>query len=172
VKTRLAGVTLVAAVCAAVMAAALAARPNGPPPEAAVGHPAPDFGLNDVEGHHVSLQALRGKVVLLNFFATWCVPCRSEMADIGRLLRNHPTELAVLAIDKQEPGDDVRAYTSQDHLPYAPLLDPTLSVWQRYHVNLQPVSFWIDRAGTVRAIHYGPMAPAYMARTLRRVESA
>jgi cytochrome c biogenesis protein CcmG, thiol:disulfide interchange protein DsbE len=141
-------------------------------PEPKVGHPAPPFTLQTVDGKHVSLNAFRGKVVLLNFFATWCIPCRHELPHIKQAFEAHHGDFAVLLIDKAEPAADVRSFASDLGLPFKPLLDPTLSAWSAYQVqNIQPVSFWIDRGGIIRSRDY-EMDASVIARELRRFHLA
>ncbi len=135
-----------------------------------VGHLAPAFTLQDVDGKQVSLEQYRGKVVLINFFATWCVPCRHELPRINRAYRAHPGKFAVLAIDRDEPASDVKQFVSALHLAFVPLLDPALMVRQRYQVLPQPVSFWIDRHGVIRAIDY-EMDDRRIAKELRRLST-
>jgi cytochrome c biogenesis protein CcmG, thiol:disulfide interchange protein DsbE len=134
-----------------------------------VGHLAPSFTLADDRGRPVSLAAARGKVVLVNFWATWCAPCRQEMPVIDRLQRRFTGKLRVLAVDKEEPADAVRSYTRSLHLTLRPLLDSNGTVGNRYLVQQQPTSFWIDRSGVIRAIHYGPMTRSYAQREAERL---
>lgn len=132
-----------------------------------VGHHAPAIALQAVDGGRVTLDSLRGKTVLVDFFATWCIPCRKEMPEINQLARAFPSKVTVLAVDKQEPASDVVAFSRHLGLRFTPLLDPDLVVWQRYRVQVQPVSFWIDPSGTIRAVHYGAMSKAFMQAELR-----
>ena len=134
------------------------------------GHPAPAFTLQSLDGKSVSLADYRGRVVLLNFWATWCVPCRHEMPEIERMQRSSAGTLTVLAIDKQEPASDVRAFARDHGLTFTLLLDPTASVFQTYRVSVQPESFWVDRHGTVAAVHYGAMSAGFMRSELRRLQ--
>jgi peroxiredoxin len=137
-----------------------------------VGHQAPDFTLRASTGaQSVSLSQYRGHVVLLNFFATWCVPCTHEMPEIERAYQAASRRLVVLGIDKQEPAGDVNALRRALHIRYPLLLDDALRAWQSYRVSIQPVSFWIDAKGTVRAIHYGPMSTDYIKHELAHLQA-
>jgi cytochrome c biogenesis protein CcmG, thiol:disulfide interchange protein DsbE len=136
--------------------------------EPAVGHPAPSFTLRTVNGKQVSLSDFRGKVVLLNFFATWCIPCHHELPIIRQAFKAHHGDFTVLPIDKAEPVADVRSFAADLRLPFTPLLDPNLSAWTAYQVqNIQPVSFWIGPNGVIQAKDY-EMNSSVIAGELRR----
>jgi len=131
-----------------------------PAPE--VGHPAPDFTLTSVHGGELSLADFRGKVVLLNFWATWCIPCRTEMPRLATWYREERQhELVVLGIDKQEPRADVLNLLRTLHISYPIGLDETGSVASRYGANVLPVSFLIDRHGTVQSVRIGIVDSVY-----------
>ncbi|MDQ2741161.1 MAG: TlpA family protein disulfide reductase [Chloroflexota bacterium] len=166
--------TLIAVVVAVVVAGvwlspgrSSASRLNAAP---LVGHLAPAFSLADIQGHTVSLRQYSRHIVLLDFFATWCRPCRQEMPLLGRLYRAHHPAVEILAIDENEPRSDVATFARDLNLPFAPLLDPSLEAWRRYGIDLQPVSYWIDGTGTIRAIHYGPMDPSYVRHELNALQ--
>ncbi len=132
-----------------------------------VGQTAPDFSLSDLAGRPHRLAQLRGHVALINFFATWCIPCRQEMPMIESQARRHFGAFFVYEIDKQEPPGDVRMYVRGAPRNLSALLDPTLLVWDKYHVHVQPESFWIDRQGVVRKVEYGAMNVQTISDTLQ-----
>jgi peroxiredoxin len=147
-------------------------RPAGPLPAApTAGHPAPALSLRTTAGGQQSLAAYRGRVVLVNFFATWCVPCTSEMPAIERLYRARHSVLTVLAVDNREPASDVSRFGRAHRLTFPLLLDSTGRVDDAYSVAVQPESFWVDRQGTIRSVHYGPMTPHFMRQELNRLLS-
>jgi thiol-disulfide isomerase/thioredoxin len=129
-----------------------------------VGQPAPDFTLQTLEKQNVRLSAYRGKPVLINFWATWCGPCQTEMPAIDAAARAHPN-LVVLAVDSMEGPVLVE---NQDQHPYSfrPLLDPTGEVVARYYVENLPTSFFVAPDGTIRAINLGPMTQATIEKDL------
>lgn len=113
---------------------------------------APDFTRTDVEGRPVRLSRYRGKVVLLNFWATWCPPCRRELPSMEKLyldLKDKPFQ--VLACDQQEDGDTVFTFTGQlDPAPTFPvLLDSKSVVSKAYGVPGLPTTFLIDKSGQI-----------------------
>jgi peroxiredoxin len=132
----------------AALDALLAAMAVERPPDRRV---APDFVLVDLEGRLASLRAFRGKVVLLNFWATFCPPCRKEMPDLARLNDAFASDgLVVLTIATDAGGErTVRPLAAPLHVPSPALLDPTSSVASTYAVEALPTTFLIDRDGRI-----------------------
>jgi peroxiredoxin len=118
--------------------------------------PAPDFALLDAEGNTVRLSDLRGKVVWVNFWATWCVPCKKELPDIQRLYdEKRGAGLEVLAVNVQESRADARSFFEAHDLSLPLLIDDDGSVYQQYRLQGLPDSFFIDREGNIAAVQYG-----------------
>ena len=117
---------------------------------------APDFSLSDANGSIVSLSSLRGRVVLVNFWATWCAPCRVEMPWFAELQRQRGNEgLAVVGISVDEDGwTSVRPYATAHHIDYRLAVD-TAAIAQAYDVDALPATFLIDRDGRVAFAHRG-----------------
>jgi peroxiredoxin len=119
---------------------------------------APDFALQTLEGRTVRLSALRGKkVVLLNFWATWCPPCRQEMPTLQQLYTDYKKRgLEILAIDSEPAAKAaVRAFVQELRLTFPVLLDPQREVSRQYRVPGLPVSVLIDRDGVIRHMGVG-----------------
>jgi peroxiredoxin len=124
-----------------------------------IGQPAPDFVLRDVNGKTMKLSDLRGKVVYVNFWATWCVPCKQELPDIQTLYNEkHAQGLEVLEVNWQEPADLAKSYFSQRKLPMPLLLDPNSSVYNQYKLQGLPDSFFVDRSGNISSFYYGQLS--------------
>lgn len=142
-----------------------AAGPTATPAPAPVaGAPAPDFALFDLQGNEVRLSDLRGQVVLVNFWATWCGPCRLEMPAIEAEYQARKGQgLTVLAVDLDEPADDVAAFVEELGLSFTTLLDPGGRVFDLYRVRGYPTSFFVNRDGMVDRQHVGYMAPGQLA---------
>lgn len=115
------------------------------------GAPAPALALTDMEGRAHDLAAYRGKVVLLNFWATWCEPCRQEMPSIQRLrdkLAGKP--FAALAVNVDEPEARVRVFIKQTGFDLPVLLDPNKTITRSWGVRILPVTFIVGKDGRVR----------------------
>lgn len=140
------------------------------PPAPIAGAPAPDFSLLDLEGQSVSLSDQAGNPVLINFWATWCGPCRIEMPFIeAQYQANKDNGFAVLAVDFDEPKADVEAYVRSLGLTFTVLLDPGGVVNDLYRVRGYPSSFFIGRDGVIKVVHIGVMTEAQLADNLSKV---
>ena len=127
-------------------------------PSVAAGKLAANFSLKDLKGDKISLASLRGKVVFLNVWATWCAPCREEMPSIESLytkFKGNP-DFVVLAVSQDTDGSSVRPFVEQNHLQFTVLLDPRNQVGELYDVNGIPETFIIGRDGRIVAHHVGP----------------
>ena len=123
---------------------------------AVVGGPAPDFRLADMNGRQLSLQQFRGRKVLLAFWASWCPPCRAEMASLQRLHDNPAVEnLTVLAINAGETREQVAAFVARRQFSLPVLLDAEGIVQRDYGVYQLPVAFLVDGKGRIVARHLG-----------------
>ena len=123
---------------------------------------APEFTLTALDGESVSLNDLRGKVILVNFWATWCPPCRSEMPDIAAAYQAHRNNFVVLGINQAESRDAAKQFADEFHLTFPILLDTTGSVGRQYQVQALPTSYFIDPSGIIRAANLGQMNRAYI----------
>ncbi len=121
------------------------------------GSQAPDFTLEALDGEQVHLNDFRGKVVILNFWATWCIPCREEMPYLEERYRRYKPDLVVLAINFAEPTGVVKAYVEELGLTFDVLLDPRALVQGMYEVRGYPTSVFIDAQGMIQTQHIGAM---------------
>ncbi len=115
--------------------------------------PAPQFRLTTLQGAPASLSDYRGQVILLNFWATWCGPCRKEMPSMERLWQTYRDQgLVILAIATDNGGESrIRNFAHRLGLSFPILLDPDSQASDRYQVSGIPVSFLIDRQGRITA---------------------
>jgi thiol-disulfide isomerase/thioredoxin len=118
---------------------------------------APDFSSTTLEDGPIALRDLRGKVVLLNFWATWCPPCRAEMPAIQSVYQAHPGDMVVLAVNEAEAPGVVKDFVSPFHFGFPILLDRDAAIAQRFRVQGLPTSYFVDRDGIIRAASIGPM---------------
>ncbi len=119
--------------------------------------PAPDFSVIDLQGNHHRLSEFRGKVVLLNIWATWCAPCRQEMPSMEVLQRKFEgRDFVILAVSQDEDGRSaVEPFVKEFGLTFPVMLDPQGEVGQKYGVTGYPETFLIDKSGTVQLRHIG-----------------
>lgn len=129
---------------------------------------APDFALENLSAKPWRLRDLRGKVVFLNFWATWCVPCKQEMPSMEKLHREFREQgLEVVAINFRETKKEVQKFFNELDLTFTALLDRDGKVFEEYGAWSLPVSYFIDRKGEFigKAIGYrkwdGPEARAF-----------
>jgi len=112
----------------------------------AVGKEAPNFTLKNLEGHEVSLEDYRGKIVLLNFWATWCVYCDMEMPDLQNVDKENE-DVVVLAVDVGEDKETVEKYIKQNGYDFEVVLDEDGAISRMYLVGGYPTSYFIDKEG-------------------------
>ena len=123
---------------------------------AQVGNLAPDFELDDLDGNPVRLSDLRGKPVMLNFWATWCGPCRSEMADIQRVYEEWAAEdLVLLTVNMGGTSSRVAEFLEAQELSLPVLLDTKQDVAGSYNIRYVPTTFFIDEDGVIQAVKVG-----------------
>lgn len=136
-----------------------------PAPQA--GFQAPDFELTSLEGKTYRLSDLRGRPLLVNFWASWCAPCRSEMPAMERVYQQYREQgFLILAVNSthQDQASKAGAFTAELGLSFPILLDQDGSISGLYRVRALPSSFFIDERGTIKEVVIGgPMAEALLA---------
>ena len=122
-----------------------------------LGEPAPNFQLRDLNGRMVALSDLRGKVVLLNFWATWCGPCRVEMPAMEQLYQTFPRkDFEILAVSTDAQGVAItRPFQQENHLTFPILHDSDFRVGLTYGARSLPMTFMVDRQGVIRHQVFG-----------------
>jgi peroxiredoxin len=128
-----------------------AERPQAPPvDQLQAGSMAPDFTLKDLKGNSVTLSQLRGKVVFLNFWATWCPPCRAEMPAMERLNEVYGSQdFVMLAVNIEEDVEAVKAFLKENPHSFSVLLDLEANAQNLYGVYRFPETFLIDKKGKI-----------------------
>jgi peroxiredoxin/outer membrane lipoprotein-sorting protein len=136
--------------------AAFAAAEGGSEGAAMTGTEAPDFTLKNVDGQAVDLKSYRGKVVLVDFWATWCPPCQEEMPHLEQMHRElREKGLVVLGLDVGESAETVRDFAREHHYTFTLLLGAEPEIAARYHVDGYPTVFLVDRAGKIAGRYSG-----------------
>ena len=167
-RHRLARYATVIAIFGVVGAIYIQRQQPSTPAEAAIAvdAPAPDFTLATRDGT-VRLSDLRGRVVIVNFWATWCAPCRLEMPELQRVHEAHAAagDLVVLAVNytAADSQSAAEAYIDEFGFTFPVAFDAAGDVAERYNVIGLPASFFVDREGVLRARTYGPLDPERLA---------
>lgn len=118
--------------------------------------PARNFVLPSVSGEEISLDGFSGKVVLLNFWATWCEPCKRELPEFERLQRKYASNgLIILAVSVDNNVENTRAFLRKNDLKLAALWDRDKRIAAAYDVEAMPSTYVIDRDGIIRFVHKG-----------------
>lgn len=124
------------------------------------GRAAPNFELTALEGGTVRLSSMRGRVVFLNFWATWCEPCKREMPAFQRFMQAQ-TDAVILAVNIGDKPEDIQKFLDDNNVSGIPvLLDTEYQVQTAYSASLFPTTFVIDPSGIVRDMHLGEMTLA------------
>ena len=154
---RFVGSLLILAIAVVACSGAGAGTPEG----INVGNRAPDFTLEALDGSKVSLEDHRGKVVLINFWATWCPPCRAEIPDIEAAYRAHQDDgFVVLGVNVEEGHELVAPFVDAFEMSYPVLLDESGRLLQTYRAIGLPMSVVLDREGVIQARHIGFLTAA------------
>ena len=114
--------------------------------------PAPDFELATLGGKTVKLSDYRGKPVVLNFWASWCTPCRKEFPLLRKTLAAHHGDFVLVGVNTNDPVEsDGRSFAEQEKVPWPNGFDPGAVVARGYGVDPLPQTFFIDRDGKIRS---------------------
>ncbi len=135
----------------------LAPGPIVTPTRAKVGSLAPDFMLADLNGKPVTLSSLRGRVVVLTFFASWCEPCEQDMPVLEKAQREAGDRIAVVGVNYQDFPSDTRAFVKRLGVTFPTLIEDSSDnpVAARYDVHAMPDTVFIDAQGVVRNRVFG-----------------
>ncbi len=130
----------------------------------------PDFTLETVDGETVTLSDYRGQPVVINFWATWCAPCREEMPLLQETYDAHRDEgLVVIGINVRETPEEVKRFLDEVRVEFPVLLDSEAAVVNRYLVTSLPLTFFVDREGRLRTVVVGGMTKAVLDERLARI---
>lgn len=142
-----------------------------PPAEApVVGATAPDFTLTNLAGEPVTLSQFRGQPVVINFWATWCVPCRREMPALQQAFVEHQEEgLVILAVNQREETNLVEPFVDELGLTFEILYDSDGAVNKAYQVTGLPRTVFVDRQGVIKHIQVGELQEVVLQGLLDRI---
>ncbi len=123
---------------------------------AEVGKPAPDFTLKSLSGENLKLSEMTGDVILINFWASWCGPCREEMPLLNDLHSKYePLGFKVLGVNVEEDVNGAKGFLKNFPVDFPVLLDNTNQVSKQYKVIAMPTTVVVDRDGNMRYLHQG-----------------
>jgi len=126
-----------------------------------------DFTAFDLEGNPVKLSDHLGNIVVLNFWAIWCAPCRSEMPALETIYQEYrERQVVILAVNVSESATDIAAFAQQNHLTFLMLRDANRDVVKKYGIRSLPTTFFIDREGQVRMSRVGAMSKTFVAQQI------
>ena len=121
---------------------------------------APDFTLTGFDGRTVTLSQLRGQVVIINFWASWCPPCREEAAYLEQTWRKYQNRGVVfIGVDWVDTEKEALAYIAEFDITYLNGPDLGTRIAQAYRIQGVPETFYVDKTGRLRGVHIGPLKP-------------
>ncbi|HDR6288369.1 TPA: redoxin domain-containing protein [Bacillus cereus] len=140
-----------------------------------IGKSAPDFTLTKLDGTNVKLSDLKGKKVILNFWATWCGPCQQEMPDMEAFYKEHKENVEILAVNytPSEKGggeEKVSNFAKEKGITFPILLDKNIDVTTAYKVITIPTSYFIDTKGVIQDKFIGPMTQKEMEKRVTKLK--
>lgn len=139
------------------------------PESAAVDSFAPDFELKNLDGETLKLSDLRGKIVLINFWATWCEPCKVEMPLFEERYQLAGSDLEILAVNFDESEQEVSQFVDEFNLSFPVLLDPGGEVQNLYRVRGYPTTFVVSEEGIIQYHHIGLFTEGQLDQYLTRL---
>ena len=132
------------------------------------GDKAPDFTVEMLDGSKVKLSSLRGKVVLINFWATWCKPCREEMPDLQSIYEERDDDVVILAIN-MDAHNDVEGFIDSYSVTFPVLLDENDQISDMYQIISLPTTYFIDEDGTIVQKHFGQITYEQLEEILQKI---
>ena len=132
--------------------------PTPVPDRVAEGQPAPDFSGVTPDGTTYRLSDLQGQPVAVNFWATWCAPCKVEMPELEAAYNAHAEDgFVILAVNAGDSVEATEAFMEENGLTFPAILDEEGDIVDLYEIRVFPTTIWIDGDGIVRAEHFGPL---------------
>ena len=138
-----------------------------------LGYLAPEIALVDLRGERISLRGLRGRPVLLNFWASWCPPCRAEIPALQEFYERYRGDVAVVGVNWSESPEEVRTFLERFGVGYPNLLDRQGKAFVTYRLTGVPTTFFLDEQGLIRGVWFGPLgSPEEIAAGFARIAAS
>jgi cytochrome c biogenesis protein CcmG, thiol:disulfide interchange protein DsbE len=160
-RGRVIGLVVVALIAGGVVAAELLTAGGG-----SAGRPAPELPSQVLSGHRVDLASLRGRPAFINFWASWCEPCKEEAPELKRFDAGLGNRATLVGVDWGDSEDNARAFIAKSGWDYPILRDPSQKVGTRYGLNGLPTTFVLDSEGNIVQTLQGPQTLATLNRAL------
>lgn len=135
-----------------------------------VGQPLDNFNLSQLGGSSLQLAGLKGKAIIINFWATWCVPCQEEMPLLEKYSRKYSDNLTVIGVNSQEQIGVVRDFVTKFGITFPIGLDANGDLTRSYLINGFPTTFFVDKDGILRNMHIGVLREDLLIGYLQSVE--
>lgn len=135
-----------------------------------VGQPLDNFKLSRLKGADLQLADLKGKPVVLNFWATWCIPCQDEMPLLEKYAQKYSGSMVVVGVDSQEISGVVSDYINKLGITFPIALDSNGDLTRSYLINGFPTTLFVDKNGVLRNIHIGVLREDLLTGYLRSIE--
>ncbi|GAB6138369.1 TlpA family protein disulfide reductase [Halanaerobaculum tunisiense] len=136
-----------------------------------IGDTAPDFTLQNLAGEEVSLSDFRGKFVMVNFWATWCPPCRAEMPALDSFYETNKEDFVVLGVNLGEEKSQVKSFIEDGDYEYPILLDQSRKIARNYRVSVIPTSYFVGPKGKIQYVKKGVVSEAELNQIKNNLES-
>lgn len=173
------GIAALGVLTTIVLGVPLGSTPSGSPPTSSsvveggsplLGKPLPDLALQDVDGRTVRVADLRGRPLIVNVWASWCVPCREEFPLlVGAYGEHRDRDLAVLGIVHRDDPESARRFATDQGATWPMLLDPDESAWKALIGIGVPQTYFVDPDGIVRYVSVGPFSAEGLAYGISRI---
>jgi cytochrome c biogenesis protein CcmG, thiol:disulfide interchange protein DsbE len=135
-----------------------------------LGKPAPEIDLEGLEGERVRLSDYRGRPVIVNFWATWCTPCREEFPVLAEAREQHAAEgLEILGVVHEDTVDGARAFVADLGAEWPMPFDADREAWDAYGGVGVPTTYYVDAEGVIRAVSFGPLTEDGLAQQLATI---
>lgn len=136
-----------------------------------VGDKAYNFTLKNLDGKKINLSDYKGKEIVINYFATWCDPCKQEAPEMAQFEKDYGKQYPLIMIDRGETVSDVQPFLKKNKISAQVLFDYDASVGKIYNVTGQPETFVIDRNGVIREHYLGPLTEMQLLDYVKKYDS-